>query len=66
MAASCPREIPVYPTFAKYKHIGHLTDCQYLCEDDSGGVAFISEEAKKEYLKKKAKGVQFRAPYRRK
>lgn len=47
-----PTDIPVYPVFGIFGNKKHrLGDNPYICEDDWGRVAFVSQEARRKFVK---------------
>lgn len=47
-------DIPVYPEFRKMATFkSRLTDCPWICEDDDGRIAFISQEGKDAFFARK-------------
>lgn len=52
MKIDSPAMITVYPEFCLYRRKCNIQDGPWLCEDDHGGIAFVSEEMKQEYLER--------------
>ena len=50
MVACTIEEIPVYPKFAVFKKRSSLGDTPWVCEDDDGRIAYVSEDAKKAFI----------------
>lgn len=47
------KDVTVYPKFCKYSRTFHLHKDLALCENDRGEIAFLSQEVKEDYLRRK-------------
>ena len=47
------KDVTVYPKFCKYSRTARLYRNLDLCENDKGEIAFLSQESKENYLRRK-------------